>query len=189
MGAGIERQRCTRERRAACARLHSRGHHGPPAQRELAPGEQRVASGSTAHASEAPPSSSRSASGRGLGWALGSSGSAAHVRGGLQVHACTRGDIMGRQLSASWRRASNVSRVAAPLTRLKPRRRAADRPMEEGSVGRWDRAVSLCDFFYYYFLSGQASPAGRHNADSLINTEPACNYQFSTSETFYTVMR
>ena len=49
-----------RERLAARAPLHSRGHHGPSAQRELAPGGQGVASSSTAHASQAPPSRGRS---------------------------------------------------------------------------------------------------------------------------------
>ena len=70
---------------------------------------------------------------RALDWALGSSGSAAHVRGLLQVHACTRGDIVGRQLSASWRRASKGSRVAAPLTRVSS-------PAIEQPIGQWKRA-------------------------------------------------
>ena len=65
--------------------------------------------------------------------ALGSSGSAADVRGLLQVHACTRGDIVGRQLSASWRRASKGSRVAAPLTRVSS-------PAIEQPIGQWKRA-------------------------------------------------
>jgi len=66
---------------------------------------------------------------------------------------------MGRQLSASWRRASNVSRVAAPLsTRLKPRHRAADRPVEEGSIGRWE--IEPCHYviFGVIMLFGQVSP-------------------------------